>query len=168
MNCAYIGIVGSMTPEYLKLLKVGSKIEYFYLSDEDELACKDRCTGTIIGFKVDAQERGRAYNLTREVREMIEDGDLFVWLDATKLTKVVFLKVRRPDGSTIVLDPNWLQIESICAPGMPSQMVSQMPSQMVSPMRGGRGGHRQKLQRSRFNMRLSSPPRRKRSKSRRS
>jgi hypothetical protein len=115
MPCVELDSFGHVEPEKLRYLRIGSKIDYFYLSEEDETLCNDACSGTILGFVVDAQARGRAYTLTRDVREQIDSGELFYWLDEKKLTKILAIKVLSK-GIKYTLDTNWLRIESICTP----------------------------------------------------
>jgi hypothetical protein len=118
MVCVVLDSFGHIEPDKLKLLKIGSKIDYFYLSEEDETLCNDVCSGTIQGFVVDASIIGRAYTLTANVREQIDSGELFYWLDDKKLTKILAIKVIS-NGIKSTLDTNWLRIERICGPQGP-------------------------------------------------
>ena len=113
MPCVTLDSFGHVDPENLRLLRIGSKIDFFYLSDEDETMCNKSCSGTVQGFIVDAQQRGRAYTLTRDVRDQIDSGELFYWLDDKKLTKILAIKVLSK-GHKYILDTNWLRVDRIC------------------------------------------------------
>lgn len=115
MACVTLDEFGHVDPENLRLLRIGSKIDFFYLSEEDETMCNKSCRGVVQGFVVDAQTRGRAYTLTLDVREQIDSGELFYWLDQKKLTKILAIRVLS-NGHKYTLDTDWLRIERICAP----------------------------------------------------
>ena len=115
MACVALDSFGHVDPENLRLLRIGSTIDFFYLSEEDETLCNESCSGTVQGFVVDAQARGRAYTLTHDVREQIDSGELFYWLDEKKLTKILAIRVLS-NGHKYTLNTEWLRIDRICAP----------------------------------------------------
>jgi len=144
MPCVTLDAMGHVDPEHLRLLRIGSRIRYFYLSGEDETMCNESCVGTVTGFEVDAKIRGRAYTLTADVREQIDSGEFFYWLDNKKLTKILGIKVIS-NGIRQVLDTEWLRIETICTPR----------NTLSGPQGGGRGRSRTGRSRRLFNGRSS-------------